>query len=196
MGLHASHLPLPDVDQISGPLSFGRADISSKARIFSTSKCQPFSTNQCGALLNEILKDIVQQTSNLDSLTKSAIRTMERNEDVRLHVLGPVTHESLIQTLLEARNVTRPQIGLYDPPLMPDTRGGSGLIAIVGMSGRFPEADNLQDFWNVLRAGKDLHKQVGKPYKFTNHAALILILQRSQKIGSVLMLLSPNMAVS
>ncbi|KAL2811319.1 hypothetical protein BJX63DRAFT_277187 [Aspergillus granulosus] len=33
-------------------------------------------------------------------------------------------------------------------------------IAIIGMSGRFPEADSPQDFWNLLYKGLDVHRKV------------------------------------
>ncbi|KAH8691644.1 polyketide synthase [Talaromyces proteolyticus] len=33
-------------------------------------------------------------------------------------------------------------------------------IAIVGYSGRFPDADNLQEFWDLLYEGRDVHKVV------------------------------------
>ena len=29
-------------------------------------------------------------------------------------------------------------------------------IAIIGMSGRFPQSDNIREFWNNLAAGKEL----------------------------------------
>jgi naphtho-gamma-pyrone polyketide synthase len=33
-------------------------------------------------------------------------------------------------------------------------------IAIVGMSGRFPGAENLDQFWEVIRQGLDMHREV------------------------------------
>ena len=33
-------------------------------------------------------------------------------------------------------------------------------IAIVGMAGRFPEADTPDALWRLLKAGKDCHKEV------------------------------------
>ena len=36
----------------------------------------------------------------------------------------------------------------------------SQAIAVVGMSGRFPGADNLEDFWNILERGQDLCREV------------------------------------
>lgn len=33
-------------------------------------------------------------------------------------------------------------------------------VAIIGMSGRFPGADDLESFWGVLKDGHDVHEKV------------------------------------
>jgi hypothetical protein len=33
-------------------------------------------------------------------------------------------------------------------------------IAVVGMSGRFPGGQDLEEFWNTLATGKDMHQSV------------------------------------
>ena len=33
-------------------------------------------------------------------------------------------------------------------------------LAIVGFGGRFPEADNLDEFWALLQDGRDVHRQI------------------------------------
>lgn len=49
-----------------------------------------------------------------------------------------------------------------EPPIVAETqlRDGSGAIAIVGMSGRFPGGESLEEFWNNLENGCDVHKHV------------------------------------
>ncbi|KAF4975324.1 hypothetical protein FZEAL_7857 [Fusarium zealandicum] len=46
---------------------------------------------------------------------------------------------------------------LTDSP--PNTQAGSK-IAIVAMSGRFPDAANLEEFWDLLYKGRDVHRRV------------------------------------
>jgi hypothetical protein len=50
-------------------------------------------------------------------------------------------------------------------PALPQSHGRnrSDHIAIVGMSGRFPGAQNLEEFWKVLYEGLDMHREVGQP---------------------------------
>lgn len=40
------------------------------------------------------------------------------------------------------------------------TSSQSEAIAVVGMSGRFPGGQDLEEFWNTLVTGKDMHKPV------------------------------------
>ena len=42
----------------------------------------------------------------------------------------------------------------------PNGRPDKSKIAIVGSSGRFPSADDLSSFWNLLHEGRDVHKVV------------------------------------
>jgi acyl transferase domain-containing protein len=49
------------------------------------------------------------------------------------------------------------------------TPSGNSRIAIVGMSGRFPEADNLDEYWNILLQGLDVHKIVPPSRWSMNH---------------------------
>lgn len=53
-------------------------------------------------------------------------------------------------------------IGNQAPPTprITDPSSGRPKIAVIGMSGRFPEAENLAEFWDILLHGKDVHKEV------------------------------------
>ena len=42
----------------------------------------------------------------------------------------------------------------------PKAAADKSKIAIVGFSGRFPDADNLESFWDLLYEGRDVHKVV------------------------------------
>lgn len=49
--------------------------------------------------------------------------------------------------------------GMTDPSTFPTTRPGKSKIAIIGMSGRYPSAEDNQEFWNLLFKGLDVHKE-------------------------------------
>lgn len=41
-----------------------------------------------------------------------------------------------------------------------DRSSQSEAIAVVGMSGRFPGGQDLEEFWDTLATGKDMHRSV------------------------------------
>ena len=47
-------------------------------------------------------------------------------------------------------------------PTMPTGRFEDSKIAIIGFSGRFPDAASNDEFWELLRSGKDTHRTVPK----------------------------------
>lgn len=47
-----------------------------------------------------------------------------------------------------------------DPAKSPTGKFVDSKIAIVGFSGRFPSADSSEAFWDLLRAGRDVHREI------------------------------------
>ncbi|OAA70563.1 Beta-ketoacyl synthase [Cordyceps fumosorosea ARSEF 2679] len=45
-------------------------------------------------------------------------------------------------------------------PIRPTGRLDQSKIAVIGYSGRFPEATSNDEFWNLLRAGRDVHRTI------------------------------------
>ncbi|KAL9044147.1 MAG: hypothetical protein Q9214_002694, partial [Letrouitia sp. 1 TL-2023] len=60
--------------------------------------------------------------------------------------------------LHEPRSPLQPPSGLSKAP----GRSKKAKLAIVGMAGRFPNAADHEKFWNLLEAGLDVHRKVGK----------------------------------
>jgi hypothetical protein len=95
-------------------------------------------------MLQSILTSLVD-TPKVDMImVGSTIRTKE--------VRRALKDNGILTELIETPNV---------PPLPGmELRAGSGAVAIVGMSGRFPGSDDVTQFWESLLAGKDFHKKV------------------------------------
>ena len=47
-------------------------------------------------------------------------------------------------------------------PATPTGRFGDSKVAIIGFSGRFPDAASNDEFWELLRSGKDTHRTIPK----------------------------------
>lgn len=159
--VHSAHLPRPDYNSIIGSSPAFNVSISAKTQLMSTSSCKPFESNDLKSLLFEMLEDISQNTLRLTAAVQALATSLPSKDNVRLVVVGPTSHMSLVHRGLEAHNnkvilVEQAELGSFENTL----REGSKSIAIVGMSGRFPGGEGLDQFWETLQSGKDLHERV------------------------------------
>ena len=108
-----------------------------------------------------MIQDVTQNTLRMEGTIQAVVSRIAGKGDVTLTAVGPTTHTTLIQRALQSTGVT---VNLMGPvkalPATENVRGGSDLIAIVGMSGRFPGSNNISEFWDTLKKGADTHQQV------------------------------------
>ncbi|KAK3707453.1 hypothetical protein LTR37_012095 [Vermiconidia calcicola] len=85
------------------------------------------------------------------------------SQKVSVVSIGTKLGNSLRTSILNAGKVQHVDLQQCSPSEDP-TESTSGpkqdKIAIIGMSGRFPEADDCDEFWNILSQGLDVHKMV------------------------------------
>ena len=84
------------------------------------------------------------------STGKALMRTL--SEESKVHSSHKVPEDDL-HTLSSTRSLATPLLSTANPT----TVDGKSKIAILGMSGRFPNADSLSEFWDVLAQGLDVH---------------------------------------
>ena len=158
--VHAAHLPMLDMEKIIGESLMLMTPLTSKVRIVSSSTCEPFVASDLGTLLYEMILDIAQNTLRLTDAVQTIVSDLRKIGDVDLVVLGPTAHTSLVQSALREKYINVNLTSEPEPPVSGhDLRGGSDLVAIVGMSGRFPGSDNVYDFWDTLQKGQDFHQK-------------------------------------
>lgn len=96
-------------------------------------------------------------------MTTGLLNTISR--EVILTPIGPTNTTKYFQKLFTAAGVQHSMQVILNTSQNAKVLRSEELadddIAIVGMSGRFPEADTLEEFWHVLEEGKDLHRKVG-----------------------------------
>lgn len=121
----------------------------------------PFVAPDLHTLLYKMILDITQNTLRLTDTVQAVVSDLRGKGDVNLIVVGPTSHTSSLQNALQDADI---KVLLTDHaeslPPPSKLRGGSDLVAIVGMSGRFPGSENIQEFWETLQKGQDLHKKV------------------------------------
>lgn len=106
-------------------------------------------------LLCDISDDILLRPLLVDKAIESSISFLRRDSQVQVHEVGSTTHMPLVLKTLTAAGLAYQVEPAYRPPPIGSvmTRGSSDLVAIVGMSGRFPGSDNVDEFWGELLSG-------------------------------------------
>ena len=168
---HAGHIhSISDVEDI---IDDQTREVFSHAKIhfavLSSVTAQPIAASSPVQLLKECLNEILRKPLRWDLLVKecSSGSLVQLGGKCHIHAFGPTgLANNLFATLKSIANVevskedhnswlasrlSNPQ-GRYKYP--------SSDIAIVGMSGRFPNAANLEKFWELLEKGLDVHREV------------------------------------
>ncbi|KAJ4127485.1 Interface between microtubules and kinetochore protein [Fusarium oxysporum] len=117
-----------------------------------------------GSLLKDVLSSALSQQIRMDLVTDALLETISGSDATLIPVNAQTTVCSLADWLAKRGATTR--IGPTLERLVKDQAepqvapGDENKIAIIGFSGRFPEADNLDEFWDLLIRGLDVHKPV------------------------------------
>ena len=115
-------------------------------------------------VLKMACEQILTRPFNIAEAVKDLDSRLESAKNVDLNVIGISPHDKSIADQLRAsgKQVTiRHEHSI--PVSLPHSASDSlGKIAIVGMGGRGPGADDLTDFWRIISKGDDLHKRIPK----------------------------------
>lgn len=165
--IHSRCLPTIDTSKVVGvsPLMHSKID-RARARMYSPDSCREYRHATLGALLGEVVEDIAHNVLRVTQTIQECVSRLDDGGSGHvLHVMGPTNHLAAMKQALKTRGV---EFQLHQPPA-PGTeaeaqsktaRGGSDLVAIVGMSGRFPGSESVEAFWEDLVAGKCQIKEV------------------------------------
>ena len=111
-----------------------------------------------GAAIIQILLHPLQSTSLINEL-ESVLRNPSTGS-LEIHQIGTKAGQSIQASFKHLDLHTK--ISLAAPSekhsIEADSERGRAKIAIIGMSGRFPDAQDNEAFWNILYQGLDVHK--------------------------------------
>lgn len=96
----------------------------------------------------DIVQTVGKLSTHLDSLS-------QRHVDIK--VMGPSGHSSY---LVNALSTPTRHVSIEDGLSQSSEPVREGAIAIVGMSGKGPGSEDLDEFWNVIATGKDCHQEI------------------------------------
>jgi iterative type I PKS product template protein len=168
---HARHLGKPNTAKIVGSSSLFGVGLKHNLQILSTGSAEPFIAESLADLLHQIIDDVLEFPLIWSKTVQAVISDLE-TPDVTITTFGPTNVSKSLRRALESAGLKVTETGEISPSPQHKIRGGSGHIAVVGMSGRFPGGGDLEEFWKeVLEKGRDMCSKVNNQPKF--HAAPI-----------------------
>ncbi|KAF2639737.1 ketoacyl-synt-domain-containing protein [Massarina eburnea CBS 473.64] len=160
--VHTEFMPTYDLDKVLGNSPLLDTPITSKARIHSPASCTPYSHTTLRSLLSEILPDIAHRILRIDDTSEACISDIVGQRPVTVTVAGPTGHLPAVEKVLKNKNIQY-QIKQHRTPSTDSvSRGGSDMIAIVGMAARLPGSDTVEAFFETLLAEQIQIKKIPK----------------------------------
>lgn len=163
---HASHLySHDDIEEILQPIA--TADVwraSPSIRVISGTAEVSLPDVGVVQFLRQVVGDILVRPLSFDHVHSAVVLEVRDSGRSKCEVssVGPSTALSSIVSALRAETEVEvsfgEQLGRIEPAA--NSSVASVKIAVVGMSGRFPNADNLESLWSVLEQGLDVHRRV------------------------------------
>lgn len=158
--VHAAHLAIPDLVEVIGESPLLQRSMKHNCRLISGSKYAPFVCSNLRDLLEEIILDIFQRSTNPARLFEVTGSFLNRTKEVSLFVLGSTAYLLPLRRSLDVQGIKVAVLTTAPSLQTPELRGGSGLVAIVGMSGQFPGSKSVDELWDSIMRQEEFHKKV------------------------------------
>lgn len=160
---HAEHLaPLPLKKVVVG-LGPGLLELPVRHNLLLSSNTgNPYPGEIFSEVLEGVMADISQNMVSFEAVSEGLARILE--PDATLRAFGPVNCTKMIKQSLQYRGVQlrdkeEPEHSSAAPQFADND------VAIVGMAVRLPGSETLEEFWQVLEDGRDLHEKI-RPDRF------------------------------
>ncbi|KAK6851857.1 ketoacyl-synt-domain-containing protein [Apiospora arundinis] len=131
---------------------------------------EPFRETEAGPLLEQIMEEILTERVRWDLIIDTVTQQLKQ-QSPRSAQLVSIQPSHYNHNLVESWRGELPNAAVSDLAILPavldlalgtsppkDTR--SSKIAVVGMACRFPGADSVDEFWERLMEGADMHRRV------------------------------------
>jgi Beta-ketoacyl synthase, N-terminal domain len=157
---HAPHLRCPDLEYIIGKALFLEKTVKPSYQLISGSTNRPMVATNLKNLLERILEDIFQHTAYPERVFEGGISFLNRDQNTSLFVLGNTSYlpsfkrtlqKKRIKVVIKSNSVTQEDL---------ENHIESESVAIVGMSGRFPGSDTVEELWASIMERKEFHTKV------------------------------------
>jgi Starter unit:ACP transacylase in aflatoxin biosynthesis/Beta-ketoacyl synthase, N-terminal domain len=160
--IHAAHLTLPNLEYMIGQNPILEKKIKTNYRLMSGSKYRPMPCSNLRKLLQEILEEIFQHGTNPERLFEAGISLLGRDQEISLFALGYTPYLVNLKRTLQRKRFKVAVRANSSAQVNFDSYGRSESVAIIGMSGRFPGSDSIEELWTSIMERKEFHKKVTK----------------------------------
>ncbi|CAI7612196.1 unnamed protein product [Penicillium discolor] len=134
--------------------------------VLSSETGEEFQAESLEQLLRFSLEEILQRQLCWDKVIESCQSTLESATTCTLFPISSTATQSLFNSLKKA-GVSNLEVDSTIGDVQKDSEGDNrtgraeqSKIAIIGLSGRFPESPDTEAFWDLLKKGLDVHREV------------------------------------
>lgn len=115
-------------------------------------------------LLKAAVEDSLRGQVRWDHILHTIVESF-LSQNIQRCIIVPICSNAsqLLSGALNRANIEAPVEKVFSPPKISPTQHGhfaDSKIAIIGYSGRFPDSASNEEFWELLKAGKDVHREV------------------------------------
>ena len=129
--------------------------------LLSTSSGKQMSADSLYVALDSCIKDILISQLRWDCLVQEVVTEMQRgHQNCEIMMIGPSGADAGLSSALRSIANVETVLKRPDFTFLPDAENVREPLAIVGMAGRFPDADSTEEFWQNLESGLDSHREV------------------------------------
>ncbi|PNP56850.1 hypothetical protein THARTR1_03085 [Trichoderma harzianum] len=150
--IHSKVLPPIDLEKILAPFSWRDRVLDwTKARMISPASCTDYTNSSLGSLIGQIIIDIASNALLIDETIHACISRLDKSTTFRVSVPGPTGYLPAVEQAFRSFKVQY-EVNKHTTDVTNSGRGGSDMIAIIGMSGKFPGSNSAEEFWDDVLA--------------------------------------------
>ncbi|KAI0399448.1 hypothetical protein F4802DRAFT_602975 [Xylaria palmicola] len=159
--VHAPHIPAFDFESTAKPSYIWNLPLQADACIIATDDCVPYTCKTLGEVTRHILQAVLQRPLMVKGTFAAAARYLkDASVTAAVSQIGPSAQTGSLLRALKQGEIPFKVLPCPRPENGRSMRSGSGLIAIVGMSARLPQADDLEQYWKLLMEKRTTHERV------------------------------------
>ncbi len=163
--MYGSHLPPVDAAKVLCVSPVREACTIQRSLYSVHSPAGSLSARTFGELLRLTVSEIAHKSMQVEETFRTVATALQKrgSSEVVLTTVGSTWDASTFQDILHQHDQSV-HIGEFSPcpqPFGDDLSSiPSDAIAVVGMSGRFPESDTLDELWRLLETGTTTHQEI------------------------------------